>query len=49
LTTVEDYGKFLVSIIEHEGLTAKVFNDMVTQQVATKKTNILDLDLKFTI
>lgn len=36
LTTVEDYGKFLASVINSEGLTEKVFNDMVKNQVETK-------------
>lgn len=36
LTTVEDYGKFLVSVMNGIGLSEKVFKDMVTQQVATK-------------
>jgi CubicO group peptidase (beta-lactamase class C family) len=36
LTTVEDYGKFLVSVLNSEGLSKKVFDDMMTNQVATK-------------
>jgi CubicO group peptidase (beta-lactamase class C family) len=36
LTTVEDYGKFLASVMNSEGLTEKVFNDMVKNQVETK-------------
>lgn len=36
LTTVEDYGKFLVSVMNGDGLSEKVFDDMVTAQVATK-------------
>ncbi len=36
LTTVEDYGKFLVSVMNGIGLSEKVFEDMVTHQVATK-------------
>ncbi len=36
LTTVEDYGKFLISVMNGEGLDKKVFEDMVTHQVATK-------------
>ncbi|TAD86403.1 MAG: DUF4440 domain-containing protein [Bacteroidetes bacterium] len=43
LTTVEDYGRFLVSIINREGLTEKVFDDMVTHQVATKKDKYFGL------
>ncbi len=36
LTTIEDYGKFLVSVMNGEGLTKKVFDDMTTHQIATK-------------
>jgi CubicO group peptidase (beta-lactamase class C family) len=36
LTTIEDYGKFLVSVMNGDGLTKKVFEDMTTNQVATK-------------
>tara|TARA_R110002051_G_scaffold201693_1_gene268495 strand:- start:28829 stop:30310 length:1482 start_codon:yes stop_codon:yes gene_type:complete len=36
LTTVEDYGKFLVSIMNGGGLSEKVFGDMVSHQVVTK-------------
>jgi CubicO group peptidase (beta-lactamase class C family) len=36
LTTVEDYGKFLVSVLNGEGLSKKVFDDMMTNQVETK-------------
>jgi CubicO group peptidase (beta-lactamase class C family) len=36
LTTIEDYGKFLISVINGEGLTPKVFEDMITNQVETK-------------
>lgn len=35
-TTVEDYGKFLVSVMNGAGLSKKVFDDMATHQVATK-------------
>jgi CubicO group peptidase (beta-lactamase class C family) len=43
LTTVEDYGKFLVSILSREGLTEKVFDDMVTHQIGTKKDKYFGL------
>lgn len=36
LTTIEDYGKFLTSVMNGEGLTPKVFDDMTTNQVETK-------------
>jgi len=35
LTTIEDYGKFLVSVMNSEGLTKQVFNEMTSNQVAT--------------
>lgn len=37
LTTVEDYGKFLVSVINGDGLSKKVFEEMTTKQVASTK------------
>lgn len=37
LTTIEDYGKFLVSVMNSDGLTQKVFNEMMTPQVASSK------------
>ena len=36
LTTIEDYGKFLTSVMNREGLTQKVFDDMTANQVETK-------------
>jgi CubicO group peptidase (beta-lactamase class C family) len=36
LTTIEDYGKFLTSVMNGNGLSKKVFDDMVTHQVGTK-------------
>lgn len=36
LTTIEDYGKFLTSVMNGQGLTPKVFDDMTTNQVETK-------------
>ena len=36
LTTVEDYGKFLTSVMNSDGLSEKVFNEMVKNQVETK-------------
>jgi CubicO group peptidase (beta-lactamase class C family) len=36
LTTVEDYGKFLVSVMNGGGLSSKVFDAMTTPQVKTK-------------
>jgi len=37
LTTIEDYGKFLVSVMNSDGLTKKVFEEMTSNQVATPK------------
>ncbi len=36
LTTIEDYGKFLVSVMNSEGLSKVVFDDMTANQVETK-------------
>lgn len=36
LTTIEDYGNFLVSVLNSEELSKKVFDDMTTNQVETK-------------
>lgn len=37
LTTVEDYGKFLVSVMNGDGLSKNVFEEMTTKQVASTK------------
>lgn len=37
LTTIEDYGNFLVSVLNGDGLTKKVFEEMTTKQVASTK------------
>jgi CubicO group peptidase (beta-lactamase class C family) len=37
LTTIEDYGKFLVSVMNENGITEKVFTDMTTHQVESTK------------
>lgn len=37
LTTIDDYGKFLCSVIHGEGLTQKVIEELTTPQIATKK------------
>ena len=37
LTTIEDYGKFLVSVINGDGISEKVFTDMTTHQVESTK------------
>lgn len=43
LTTVEDYGKFLSSVMNSEGLSKKVFDDLVSHQVQTKKNKYFGL------
>lgn len=37
LTTIEDYGKFLVSVMNSDGLTKKVFDEMTNNQLASTK------------
>ena len=37
LTTITDYGKFLVSVMNSEGLTNKVFDEMTLNHVASTK------------
>jgi CubicO group peptidase (beta-lactamase class C family) len=37
LTTIEDYGIFLVSVMNGDGLTKKVFEEMTSNQVASSK------------
>ena len=37
LTTIEDYGNFLVSVINGDGLTKKVFDEMTSNQVESSK------------
>ncbi|TRX01740.1 serine hydrolase [Flavobacterium gawalongense] len=37
LTTIEDYGKFLVSVMNSDGLTQKVFDEMISHQVESSK------------
>lgn len=43
LTTIEDYSNFLVSVLNVDGLSAKVYEDMVTHQVETKKDKYFGL------
>ncbi len=43
LTSVEDYGKFLTSVMKSEGLSPKIFQEMISQQVATKKDKYFGL------
>lgn len=37
LTTIEDYGKFLVSVMNGDGLTKQVFDEMISNQVASTR------------
>lgn len=37
LTTIEDYGKFLVSVMNGDGLSKQVFDEMKSNQVASAK------------
>ena len=43
VTTIEDYSTFLCSVMNSEGLSKKVFDDMVTHQVQTKKDKYFGL------
>ncbi|WJS95309.1 class A beta-lactamase-related serine hydrolase [Flavobacterium johnsoniae] len=43
LTTVGDYGKFLCSVMNSEGLSQNVYNDMISHQVETKKNKYFGL------
>lgn len=43
LTTIEDYGKFLVSVMNSEGLSKEVFDDMTANQVETKNRKYFGL------
>lgn len=36
LTTIEDYGKFLISVMDSDGLSKNVFDEMTSNQTATK-------------
>lgn len=43
LTTIEDYGNFLCSVLNAEGLSSKVFTDMTSHQVKTKENKYFGL------
>lgn len=45
LTTIGDYGTFLVSVLNGDGLSKKVFEEMTTNQVETKKGEYFGLGL----
>lgn len=46
LTTIEDYGKFLVSVMNGEGLSKNVFDEMTKNQVASTKGKHFGLGLE---
>jgi CubicO group peptidase (beta-lactamase class C family) len=43
LTTVEDYGKFLVSVMNGDGLSKEIFAEMTHHQVKTKENKYFGL------
>lgn len=43
LTTIKDYGTFLCSVMNSDGLSKKVFDDMTSHQVETKKNKYFGL------
>lgn len=43
LTTLEDYGTFLCSVMNSDGLSKKVYEDMTAHQVQTKKNKYFGL------
>lgn len=43
LTTIQDYGTFLCSVMNGDGLSKKVFEEMNSHQVATKKNKYFGL------
>ena len=43
VTTIEDYGKFLVSVLNNEGLSKAVAEEMVKHQVKTKENKYFGL------
>ncbi|RQO32156.1 serine hydrolase [Taibaiella sp. KBW10] len=43
LTTIEDYGTFLCSVLQGDGLSPKVFEEMCTRQVVSKRDKYFGL------
>ena len=43
VTTIEDYGKFLVSVLNNEGLSKAVAEEMVKHQVKTRENKYFGL------
>jgi CubicO group peptidase (beta-lactamase class C family) len=46
ITTIADYGKFLVNLLQGGGLSKKVYAEMLHEQVATKKNKYFGLGLE---
>jgi len=46
LTTIEDYGTFLASVMNGEGLSQKVFEEMTARQVASTKGKYFGLEFE---
>jgi CubicO group peptidase (beta-lactamase class C family) len=46
LTTIEEYGNFLVSVMNGDGLTNEIFEDMISNQVASTKGKHYGLGLE---
>ncbi|WP_053082698.1 serine hydrolase [Chryseobacterium angstadtii] len=46
ITTVSDYSQFLISVMNSKGLSKKVFDDMTSGQVVTKKDKSFGLGLE---
>jgi len=42
-TTIEDYGKFLINILEGGSLSAKLYSEMIKKQVKTKENKYFGL------
>lgn len=49
MTSVEDYSNFLIAVMDNKLLSPKVFEDMKSKQVETKKNKYYGLGLRFII
>ena len=43
LTTIEDYGKFMIYLLEHGGLSDKLYKEVITPQVKIKENDFIGL------
>ena len=43
LTTIEDYGKFMVWVMDGGGLSKQIFDEMVSHQIKTKENKYFGL------